>query len=59
MTIEDGAFQSCNLNALALPESLEAIGSSAFNGNQSLKSVNIPAKVKTIEESAFYGSVEI
>ena len=54
MTIEDGAFQSCNLNALALPESLEAIGSSAFNGNQSLKSVNIPAKVKTIEESAFY-----
>ena len=49
------AFLSCNLNALTLPESLEAIGSCAFYNNPSLKSVNIPAKVKTIEQQAFYG----
>ena len=54
-TIGSFAFQSCNLNALTLPESLEAIESSAFSGNQSLKSVNIPAKVKTIGAWAFYG----
>ena len=38
---------------MTLPESLEKIGSHAFDGNKSLKSVNIPAKVKTIEERAF------
>ena len=32
---------------------MEKIGSHAFDGNKSLKSVNIPAKVKTIEERAF------
>ena len=52
--IEIEAFLSCNLNALTLPESLEAIGSGAFNNNPSLKSVNIPAKVKTIKSQAFY-----
>lgn len=54
MTIGECAFQSCNLNALTLPESLEKIGVYAFSGNQSLKSVNIPAKVKTIESNAFH-----
>ena len=53
-TIGDRAFEDCNLNALTLPESLEAIGSIAFCGNRSLKSVNIPAKVKTIESYAFF-----
>lgn len=53
-TIGSEAFQSCNLNALTLPESLEKIGIYAFSGNQSLKSVNIPAKVKTIESNAFH-----
>lgn len=53
MTIEDGAFQSCNLNALTLPESLEKIKVNAFVNNSSLKSVNIPAKVKKIEAQAF------
>lgn len=52
--IEIEAFLSCNLNALTLPESLEAIGSGAFYNNPSLKSVNIPAKVKTIKSQAFY-----
>ena len=52
--IGDYAFSGCNLNALTLPESLEKIGSIAFRGNRSLKSVNIPAKVKTIETEAFY-----
>ena len=51
--IGDDAFQSCNLNALTLPESLEKIGIYAFCNNSSLKSVNIPAKVKTIGERAF------
>lgn len=51
--IGNEAFSGCNLNALTLPESLEAIESSAFRGNQSLKSVNIPAKVKTIGAWAF------
>ena len=46
-------FYHCNLNALTLPESLEKIGGYAFTGNKSLKSVNIPAKVKTIETQAF------
>ena len=52
-TIEDGAFQSCNLKALTLPESLEKIKVNAFVNNSSLKSVNIPAKVKKIEAQAF------
>ena len=39
---------------MTLPESLETIGSYAFRNNSSLKSVNIPAKVKTIESNAFY-----
>ena len=51
--IGGAAFSGCNLKALTLPESLEAIGRNAFSGNRSLKSVNIPAKVKTIEERAF------
>ncbi len=53
MTIGDGAFYACSINALTLPESLETIGRSAFSCNYSLKSVNIPAKVKKIEAQAF------
>jgi len=48
------AFYHCDLNALTLPESLETIEYYAFGGNRSLKSVNIPAKVKTIGGQAFY-----
>ena len=39
---------------MTLPESLETIEYYAFGGNRSLKSVNIPAKVKTIGGQAFY-----
>ena len=52
--IGDHAFGFCSLsNALTLPESLETIGSCAFYNNRTLRSVNIPAKVKKIEERAF------
>ena len=39
---------------MTLPESLEKIGDCAFYNNGALRSVNIPAKVKTIEPQAFY-----
>ena len=53
------SLQLRNLNMLKdirLPYALETLGKEAFNGCSSLKEVTIPAKVKTIEPGAFYGS---
>lgn len=46
-------FTDCLLNSIALPETLEVIGSYAF-AECSIKSVTIPASVQTIESRAFY-----
>lgn len=53
------SLQLRNLNMLKdirLPYALETLGKEAFIGCSSLKEVTIPAKVKTIEPGAFYGS---
>jgi len=42
------------LKDVRLPYSLETMGAEAFKGCTSLKSVTIPAKMKTIEPGAFY-----
>lgn len=43
------------LVSLVLPNTLTEVGANAFNGFKSLKSVSIPASVKTIYASAFAG----
>lgn len=54
--IVDNAFNNkakINLTKIVLPESLKNISDQAFNGCESLESINIPANVETIGISAF------
>ena len=53
MSIGSFAFDSCNLKALTLPESLTTLGNSAFRYNQTLKKVEIPSKVTEIPLCCF------
>ncbi len=55
---ESGVFSGCsNLESVTFAEGsqLTSIGSSAFYGCSSLTSIEIPAGVTSIEDSAFYG----
>ena len=45
-----------NIKEIILPEGLQQIGESAFEGFKALSSVTVPASVKMIGTKAFYGS---
>ena len=49
-----GAFEKCSsLEDIILPESLEVLDGSTFYGCESLKTINIPSKIKQIHEGTF------
>lgn len=54
--IKDGAFSSSDISTINLPEGLKKIGKSAFSSCSGLKSIDIPASVDSIGNSAFFGS---
>ena len=49
--------QMKSLESIELPYALQTVGSDAFQGCSSLKEVTLPAKVSTVSEHPFYGSV--
>ena len=52
--INDKAFSdNTNLTAVTLPESVVTLGSDAFSGCQSLKTIKIPSKVTAIPDRCF------
>ena len=52
--IGDRAFYECGITSITIPESVNTIGSSAFNRCLSLTRITIPDNVTSIGESAFY-----
>jgi hypothetical protein len=52
-SIGSGAFSSCGLESVVLPESMESIGEYAFSGCANLRSINIPSGVKQMGEFIF------
>lgn len=53
-TIGDGAFANCTvIESVVFPEGLETIGRGVFAGS-SLKTIDIPASVKNINDQAFF-----
>ena len=55
--IDDSAFSNCaKLNAIELPEGLEAIGEYAFEKTTSLQSLTIPTTVTSIGQRAVWDS---
>ena len=58
--IADGTFRNAeSITRITLPDSVQSIGASAFEGCTNLKSVNIPSKLKTLGARAFYGCSEL
>ncbi|MBO4720097.1 MAG: leucine-rich repeat protein [Prevotella sp.] len=55
--IEEYTFWNCQkLQKAVLPDNITFIGNSAFSENYELLDVNIPAKVDTIDQHAFYNN---
>ena len=52
--IGDYAFAGTKISALTIPGTVEAIGTHAFDGCESLTGIVIPGSVKTIGDYAFY-----
>ena len=52
--IGDYAFANTNVEQINLPEGIESIGTSAFDGNGSLKRVILPSTLTSIGQFAFY-----
>ena len=52
--IGDYAFANTNVEQINLPEGIESIGTSAFDGNGSLKEVILPSTLTSIGQFAFY-----
>ena len=59
VAIAAGAFSGKNVTAVALPETLTAIGDNAFAGCTALKGITIPSGVQTIGASAFKGCTSL
>lgn len=53
--ISSYAFSESKYTDISLPDSIISIGTRAFANSEQLKKIEIPNKVKTIEESAFSG----
>lgn len=59
-TIQEGAFARCgNLQRVAIPESVTAIGADAFSDCSSLQSVVVPESVVAIGAYAFLGCTSL
>ena len=55
ISIGDHAFTNCGLTALAIPEGVERINTSAFYGCTALSDVYLPDSLTVIEANAFAG----
>lgn len=53
LSIDESAFEYCNLETLEIPENVENIGSYAFLKCENLKSVTLPDKLTKISNGAF------
>ena len=54
--IGEGAFWRCDVESVRLPQGIRAIRSGAFMNCRSLRRINLPESVRTIETEAFHGS---
>jgi hypothetical protein len=54
-TIEDFAFQGCNLSSIVIPNSVTTIGYNAFRSCTSLTTISFGNSLTTIDEGAFMG----
>ena len=52
-TIGDGAFDSCSVETLIIPDTVETIGDGAFNDCDAISTIYIGKGVKTIGDGAF------
>ena len=58
-TIGNDAFMHCsNLSEIVLPDTVETIGEWAF-ASTSIRNINIPAKVKSLEYATFYNCAQL
>ena len=57
--IGDFAFEGCAITGISIPESIEAIGKSAFGWCKNIKEVIIPSSVKSIGSNAFQWCLNI
>ena len=54
-SINDYAFQNCNLDGVEIPNSITSIGTSAFLNCSSIQNIIIPESVEIIRSNAFGG----
>lgn len=54
--IGEGAFWRCDVESVRLPQGIRTIRSGAFMNCRSLRRINLPESVRTIETEAFHGS---
>lgn len=59
VTTEGGAFQSCNITSITLPNSIKNIGAGAFNSCTNLVSVQLPKELKTLGAASFAGCTNL
>lgn len=59
VTTEGGAFQSCNITSITLPNSIKDIGAGAFNSCVHLVSVQLPKDLKTLGAACFAGCTSL
>ena len=57
--ILNGFALNCNTTDFIIPDSVEEIGRSAFEGSINLRNIVIPETVKTIRHNAFYNCSEL
>ena len=55
VTCENGAFQSCNITSVSLPNTITLLPAGAFNGCKKLINVSLPNTIKGIGAASFAG----
>ena len=58
-TIEIGAFNSCHLTSITIPDSVTYIGRSTFGENGTLKSIRLPLGITELPNDMFLGSTAL